>query len=70
MVKKSDHIRIMPKDKILWRDYCKALNTTSPNLFSRVIHSPEIKLNDRILKEKQKIDEDLKRRLSYYVKKR
>jgi hypothetical protein len=63
MNKKSDHIRIRPEDKKVWGEYCKALGTPSPDLFSKIIKSPELKLNERILAELKKQEEDLKRKL-------
>lgn len=61
--KKSDHIRVRPEDKKTWKEYCKALGTPSPELFKKVMNSPQLKLNDRILTELKRQEQDLKRKL-------
>ena len=63
MVKKSDHIRIRPEDKKVWKEYCKALGTPSPGLFHKVLTSPQLKINERILEELKKQEAELKRKL-------
>lgn len=63
MNKKSDHIRIRPEDKKLWAEYCRALGTPSPDLFSKIIKSKEINLNERVLVELRKQEEEIKRKL-------
>ena len=61
--KKSDHIRVRPEDKQTWKEYCKALGIPSPDMFSKVMKSPELKLNERILNELKKQEMELKRKL-------
>lgn len=63
MAKKSDHIRVRPIDKKSWKEWCKTLGTTSPDLFNKVMTSPNLKLNERMLEELRKKEEVLKRRL-------
>lgn len=63
MAKKSDHIRIRPEDKKTWKEYCRALGTPSPELFAKIIKSPELKLNERILNELKKQEYELKKKL-------
>lgn len=64
-MKKSDHIRVRPEDKKTWRDFCKALGTPSPELFKRVMTSPNLDLNKRVIEELQKKEEALKRKLGF-----
>lgn len=61
--KNTEHIRIKKGDKIIWKEYCKALGESSPKLFSKVIHSQELKLNERILNELKRKQEDINRKL-------
>lgn len=62
--KKSDHIRVRPNDKQTWKEYCKALGTPSPELFSKIMKSPQLKLNQRVLEELKKKEDNFKRKLS------
>lgn len=62
--KKSDHIRVRIEDKKKWKNYCRALGTPSPDLFKKVMTSPNLDLNQRVLEELKKQEEDLKRKLS------
>lgn len=64
MVKKSDHIRIRPEDKKKWAAYCEALGVKSPDLFSKIMKSERIKLNQRIAEELNKKREDFIKKLS------
>lgn len=61
--KKSDHIRVRMDDKKKWNDYCKALGTPSPDLFKKVLTSPKLDLNKRVLEELQKKEMELKRKM-------
>ena len=61
--KKSDHIRVRIEDKKKWNEYCKALGTPSPELFKKVMHSPKLDLNQKMIEELQKKEADLKRKL-------
>lgn len=63
--KKSDHIRVRIEDKKKWGEYCKALGTPSPDLFSKVMHSPKLEIDKKILEELQKQEEALKRKLGF-----
>jgi len=61
--KKSDHIRIRVEDKEKWTEYCKALGTPSPDLFKKIMHSPKLDLNKKMLEELQLKEANLKRKL-------
>lgn len=63
--KSSDHIRIRTEDKKEWGQYCKALGTPSPDLFHKVMTSPHIKLNEKILEELKKNEEELKKKIFF-----
>lgn len=66
MAKKSDHIRVRPEDKAVWSKYCKDLSLPSPDLFKKVMNSENLKLNEKILQELRKKEEDLRRKLNLY----
>lgn len=61
--KNTEHIRIKKTDKILWKDYCSRLGTTSPDLFSKVLKSDTIKLNQKIMEEMKKREQEMKKKL-------
>lgn len=61
---KTDLIRIMGKDKTKWSEYCKALGTSSPKLFNKVMNSQNLNLDKKILEELQKKEMQLKRKLN------
>lgn len=63
MKKNSLHIRIKQEDGKVWKEYCKTLGESSPSLFSKIIKSKELNLNDRILNELKKKEMQMKRRL-------
>ena len=60
--KNSTHIRTWKNDKEKFKDYCKALGTTSPELFNKLINSEKVNLNKRVIEELKKKEESLKRR--------
>jgi hypothetical protein len=63
MTKQTKFIRIRPEDSFTWREYCKALGSPSPDLFSKIINSKELNLNQRVLNEIKKKQEELKKSL-------
>lgn len=63
MKKNSVHIRVKQEDAKTWKEYCKALGEPSPKLFSKVIKSKEVRLDERIMNEYKKKEMELKRRL-------
>jgi len=64
MAKNSGHIRIRYEDKKIWKEYCRALGEPSPELFSKIIKSKELNLNQRIINEYQKKQTELRRKLN------
>lgn len=62
-LKKSDHIRIRGTDKKTWLEYCKALKTNSPELFHKMMHSPNLKLNEKVLEELKKQEREIERKI-------
>lgn len=64
--KNTDHIRIRKGDKLAWKEYCKALGTSSPDLFSKVMQSEKLRLNDKIMEEMRKRDAEMKRKLGLF----
>lgn len=63
--KKSDHIRVRPIDKRLWKDYCNTLGKNSPDLFHKIMTSEKLDLNKKVLEELKKKEEALKRRAGF-----
>lgn len=63
--KKSDHIRVRPIDKKLWKEYCSALGKNSPDLFNKIMTSEKLDLNKKMLEELRKKEEVLKRKANF-----
>ena len=64
-VKKNNtrHIRISKLDLEKWKRYCELTGMKSPTLFSKIMKSEKINLNDRIVQEYHKREEALRRKL-------
>lgn len=60
---KSTKIRIDIEDAKKWRDYCEATRMPSADLFKKVMKSPKLDIEKRILEEAQKREMELKRKL-------
>lgn len=63
--KNTANIRIYPKEREIWREYCKILGESSPRLFSKVLSSKELNLNQRILNEFKKKEVEVRRRMGH-----
>jgi len=63
MRKRTTHIRIRPEDSKIWKEYCNILGERSPDLFGKILKSPEIKMNERILNELAKKQTNWMRRM-------
>ena len=65
MVKQSIHIRVRPIDHEVWKNYCDALGEKSPELFNKVMTSEKLRLNEKIIEELRKKEEDVLRKISF-----
>lgn len=62
--KHTSHIRIDLLDKPVWKEYCKILGEPSPKLFSKLLKSKELNLNQRVFNEYKRKEMELKKKLS------
>lgn len=64
MKKNSTNIRVTLEDQRKWKEYCKTLGETSPGLFKKLMTSPKIELDRRILQEARKKQEEVAKKLN------
>lgn len=64
--KNSEHIRIRKEDKEKWKKFCEMLRVPSAKLFSKILTSQEINLEERIRKEYTKKEEKFKREFGQF----
>lgn len=60
--KNSTHIRTYKNDKEKFKEYCKALGKSSPEMFNKLITSEKLNLDKRVLQELRKKEEALRRK--------
>lgn len=69
MSKKSTEIKIWKDDKKRLDNWKKSLGISGPELINKVFTSPKINLQQRMLEESLKREEELRRKLAFYGKK-
>lgn len=62
MKRRTTQVRILPEDKSLLDNYCKTLGLSRPTFLNKVLRSNELKLNERVLNEYKKKEEELKKK--------